>query len=94
MRVGHDPWKANTLEWFTTSPPPVNNFDIVPRVRSLEPMQDIRRQIARDAGTGTAPAPAPAAAAEPPVSADGSRARPRREARPRGGRPRACCATT
>ena len=27
---GPDPWKANTLEWFTSSPPPVNNFDVVP----------------------------------------------------------------
>ena len=26
--AGPDPWKANTLEWFTTSPPPVNNFDV------------------------------------------------------------------
>ena len=45
--AGPDPWKANTLEWFTTSPPPVNNFDTVPRVRSVEPMKDIRRQIER-----------------------------------------------
>jgi cytochrome c oxidase subunit 1 len=43
--AGPDPWKANTLEWFVPSPPPVNNFDIVPRVRSVEPMKDIRRQI-------------------------------------------------
>ncbi len=43
--AGPDPWKANTLEWFTTSPPPVNNFDTIPRVRSVEPMRDIRRQI-------------------------------------------------
>ena len=28
--AGPDPWKANTLEWFTTSPPPANNFDVVP----------------------------------------------------------------
>jgi heme/copper-type cytochrome/quinol oxidase subunit 1 len=66
VRVGHDPWKANTLEWFTTSPPPANNFDVVPRVRSLSPMQDIRRQIARD--SAPPPPPAPAAASEPPVS--------------------------
>src|SRR5918998_495739 len=43
--AGPDPWKANTLEWFTPSPPPENNFDVIPRVRSVEPMKDIRRQI-------------------------------------------------
>jgi cytochrome c oxidase subunit 1 len=46
-RAGNDPWQANTLEWFTQSPPPENNFDIVPRVRSVEPMKDIRRDVAR-----------------------------------------------
>ena len=45
--AGPDPWKANTLEWFTTSPPPANNFDVVPLVRSVEPMKDIRREIER-----------------------------------------------
>ena len=45
--AGPDPWRANTLEWFTTSPPPVNNFDVIPRVRSVEPMKDIRRQVER-----------------------------------------------
>jgi cytochrome c oxidase subunit I len=45
-RAGNDPWKGNTLEWFTQSPPPVNNFDVVPRVRSVEPMKDIRREVA------------------------------------------------
>jgi cytochrome c oxidase subunit 1 len=48
--AGPDPWKANTLEWFTTSPPPENNFDVVPRVRSVEPMKDIRRQVERSTG--------------------------------------------
>jgi len=45
--AGGDPWKANTLEWFTPSPPPQNNFDHVPSVRSAEPMKDIRREIER-----------------------------------------------
>ena len=49
--AGPDPWKANTLEWFTTSPPPVNNFDVVPRVRSVEPMKDIRRQAEEQSGS-------------------------------------------
>jgi cytochrome c oxidase subunit 1 len=43
--AGPDPWKGNTLEWFTSSPPPANNFDVIPRVRSVEPMKDIRRQV-------------------------------------------------
>ncbi len=48
--AGPDPWKANTLEWFTSSPPPENNFDVVPRVRSVEPMKDIRRQVEQQTG--------------------------------------------
>src|SRR3954470_19116447 len=43
--AGPDPWKANTLEWFVPSPPPENNFDVIPRVRSVEPMKVIRREI-------------------------------------------------
>jgi cytochrome c oxidase subunit I len=43
--AGADPWKANTLEWFTPSPPPPHNFDVIPAVRSVEPMRDLRRQI-------------------------------------------------
>jgi cytochrome c oxidase subunit 1 len=54
--AGPDPWKGNTLEWFTSSPPPVNNFDVVPRVRSVEPMKDIRRQIERQSELAEAPA--------------------------------------
>jgi cytochrome c oxidase subunit 1 len=49
-RAGSDPWKGNTLEWFVPSPPPVNNFDVIPRVRSVEPMRDIRRQVERQTG--------------------------------------------
>jgi len=58
--AGSDPWKANTLEWFTSSPPPINNFDVIPRIRSVEPMKDIRRQVARESGLGEGP-PAPVA---------------------------------
>jgi heme/copper-type cytochrome/quinol oxidase subunit 1 len=48
--AGPDPWKANTLEWFVPSPPPEHNFDSIPRVRSVEPMKDIRRQIEETTG--------------------------------------------
>jgi cytochrome c oxidase subunit I len=44
-RAGPDPWKGNTLEWFTPSPPPPHNFDVVPRVRSVEPMRNIRDRV-------------------------------------------------
>jgi cytochrome c oxidase subunit 1 len=56
--AGPDPWKGNTLEWFTTSPPPVNNFDSIPRIRSVEPMKDIRRQVERSTPTVHQPAEA------------------------------------
>ena len=56
--AGPDPWKANTLEWFVPSPPPENNFDAIPRVRSLEPMKDIRREVERRSLTPHTPAPA------------------------------------
>ena len=49
-RAGNDPWRGNTLEWFTPSPPPENNFDVLPRVRSVEPMKDIRREVGRRSG--------------------------------------------
>jgi len=67
--AGPDPWKANTLEWFTTSPPPVNNFDSIPRVRSLEPMKDIRREIAHRSGVRVAGTPVPTPAAQRRVPA-------------------------
>jgi cytochrome c oxidase subunit I len=41
-RAGHDPWHADTLEWLAPSPPPPHNFDVIPDVRSEEPLRDIR----------------------------------------------------
>jgi heme/copper-type cytochrome/quinol oxidase subunit 1 len=46
-RAGHDPWRGSTLEWFTESPPPMHNFDVIPDVRSAEPLRDIRDAIRR-----------------------------------------------
>jgi cytochrome c oxidase subunit I len=40
--AGNDPWKGNTLEWATTSPPPPYNFERVPPVRSFMPVRDLR----------------------------------------------------
>jgi cytochrome c oxidase subunit 1 len=37
-----DPWEANSLEWFTTSPPPHHDFDALPPIRSERPVFDVR----------------------------------------------------
>jgi len=55
--AGPDPWKANTLEWYTTSPPPEHNFDTIPRIRSVEPMKDVRRQVEQETGVQQRHAP-------------------------------------
>lgn len=44
-RVGNDPWRADTLEWWTTSPPPLHNFDSLPPVESSRPVHDARRAV-------------------------------------------------
>lgn len=40
MSAGNDPWHGETLEWNTPSPPPHYNFEMIPSVRSKEPMWD------------------------------------------------------
>jgi heme/copper-type cytochrome/quinol oxidase subunit 1 len=59
--AGHDPWRGETLEWFATSPPPPHNFDVVPDVRSHEPLRDIREAVNRH----DASRPEPAESKEP-----------------------------
>jgi heme/copper-type cytochrome/quinol oxidase subunit 1 len=44
--AGHDPWGGDSLEWFALSPPPPHNFDVLPDVRSAQPMRDVRTAIA------------------------------------------------
>ena len=40
--VGADPWRANSLEWATTSPPLDHNFRWIPPIRSERPVFDLR----------------------------------------------------
>jgi cytochrome o ubiquinol oxidase subunit 1 len=44
-QVARDPWDGQTLEWLTTSPPPLTNFDQeLPIVTSAEPLTDLREE--------------------------------------------------
>jgi cytochrome c oxidase subunit 1 len=40
--AGNDPWDAWTLEWTTSSPPPVYNYAVIPVVRSRRPLWDLK----------------------------------------------------
>jgi cytochrome c oxidase subunit 1 len=62
--AGPDPWKGDTLEWLALSPPPAHNFDVVPDVRSDEPMRDVRDAVA----ARRAPSPATKAESGEPVA--------------------------
>nr|MBC7611706.1 cytochrome c oxidase subunit I [Pseudopedobacter sp.] len=40
--AGNDPWDAYTLEWMTTSPPQLKNFETLPPIESYRPFRDIK----------------------------------------------------
>jgi cytochrome c oxidase subunit 1 len=54
--AGHDQWGGESLEWFALSPPAPHNFDVLPDVRSAQPMRDIREAIAHRAASSRPPA--------------------------------------
>ncbi|TMI79085.1 MAG: cytochrome c oxidase subunit I, partial [Bacillati bacterium ANGP1] len=54
--AGDNPWHAWTLEWATPSPPPEDNFTLVPPVRGRRPLWDLAHP----------PAPAAASSGPPP----------------------------
>jgi heme/copper-type cytochrome/quinol oxidase subunit 1 len=56
--VADDPWEGHTLEWATTSPPPVGNFATLPEVTSEAPLYDARYAAAPAGATESAEAPA------------------------------------
>ena len=41
-QVAGDPWQANSLEWYVSSPPPSYNFLGIPTIYSERPTRDLR----------------------------------------------------
>jgi heme/copper-type cytochrome/quinol oxidase subunit 1 len=79
VAAGHDPWGGATLEWFALSPPQEHNFDVIPDVRSAEPLHDIHRAIRERTESWRPPPPPEVPEREPepeperePARAEGS----------------------
>jgi heme/copper-type cytochrome/quinol oxidase subunit 1 len=47
-RAVNDPWLADTLEWYATSPPPPWNFERIPYIISARPLRDLRRRLTQE----------------------------------------------
>jgi cytochrome o ubiquinol oxidase subunit 1 len=43
-----DPWNGRTLEWATSSPPPVYNFAVIPVVRELDAFTEMKSRAKRE----------------------------------------------
>ena len=43
---GDDPWGGHTLEWATSSPPPIGHFAVLPEITSEAPVYDARHAAA------------------------------------------------
>jgi cytochrome c oxidase subunit 1 len=56
--AGDNPWDAQTLEWFTTSPPPHHNYYSLPPIRSERPTWDYNHPNAKTLTHGHHEAPA------------------------------------
>jgi len=46
--AGDNPWNAWTLEWATSSPPPPENFAMVPPIRGRRPLFDLKHQAGQE----------------------------------------------
>lgn len=55
-KAGDNPWEAFTLEWATSSPPPPENFAVIPEVCSRRPVWDLDHPDAADAQKEKTPA--------------------------------------
>jgi cytochrome c oxidase subunit I len=51
--AGDNPWKAWTLEWATPSPPPHENFHVLPPISSRRPLWDVANPDRPDPMVGT-----------------------------------------